>query len=135
MGYYAVSIEGDFLLVSEKQKAAAKAICERFPGHDESEELVDLLYELGFVSSFNKDGDIDELFFEHQKWYYDEVVKLFDAIAPYVERGSYVAFQGEDGCLWAHYFDGSTVEEYDGIIIFPGMLHDGPQKPKKERSK
>lgn len=36
---------------------------------------------------------------------------LFDAIAPFVEPGSFIEMVGEDGCIWRWYFDGKECDE------------------------
>lgn len=43
---------------------------------------------------------------------------LFDAIAPYVEAGSYIEMQGEDGAIWRWIFDGKTCREVTAKIVF-----------------
>ena len=47
----------------------------------------------------------------------DDLV-LFDAIAPFVESGSYIHMCGEDGTNWRWYFDGKTCVEQPGGIVF-----------------
>ncbi len=44
--------------------------------------------------------------------------QLFDAIAPFVEAGSFIEMSGEDGTLWRWYFDGKQCEEQLGHVVF-----------------
>lgn len=132
MGYYAYSTKSDFLMLAKNQANAVKALHDRFPGGERSDELEDLLGEFGFTVTKNKAGDIDELFYEYQKFRSDDTDELLCAIAPFVETGSYVAFQGEDDSLWAYYFDNGSMEEYEGAVIFPGMPLGGPKRHKTQ---
>ncbi len=42
---------------------------------------------------------------------------LFDAIAPFVEAGSFIEMSGEDGTLWRWHFDGKQCEEQLGHVV------------------
>lgn len=66
----------------------------------------------------NEAGDIVEISLENERL--GEEDQWFDAIAPYVEPGSYIDMEGEDGYVWRYYFDGEHCEEYSGVLIFPG---------------
>lgn len=130
MGYYAYSTKSDFLMLAKNQANAVKALHDRFPGGERSDKLEDLLAEFGFTATKNKAGDIDEVFYEYQKFHSDDTEELLCTIAPFVEAGSYIAFQGEDDSLWAYYFDGNSWEEHAGVVDFPGMPTDGPKRHK-----
>ncbi len=43
---------------------------------------------------------------------------LFDAIAPFVQAGSFIEMSGEDGTIWRWYFDGKRCEKVIGQIVF-----------------
>lgn len=43
---------------------------------------------------------------------------FFAAIARYVEPGSFIHFRGEDGSHWRFDFDGKSVIERDGAVVF-----------------
>lgn len=47
----------------------------------------------------------------------DEQV-LFEAIASYVEKDSYIAMVGEDGDNWRWYFNGEACEEQKGKVVY-----------------
>ena len=58
--------------------------------------------------------DIGNIYFVGEKIGDDKV--LFDAIAPFVEDGSFIEMQGEDGALWRWLFnDGKCTEQYAKI--------------------
>lgn len=75
----------------------------------ESETLEKALEEIRYSPKHNNNGDICNVEFTGQK-YGDEKV-FFNALAPYVENGSYVTFEGEDGCVWKWLFKNGTVEK------------------------
>ena len=64
----------------------------------------------------NKDGDITYLYFRGEKLGDDAV--LFKAIAPFVDKDSYVAFRGEDGLMWRYIFDGEKMAEQQARIVW-----------------
>lgn len=65
------------------------------------------LEEIRYLSVYDENGDICNLVFTGQK-YGDEDV-FFNALAPYVEAGSYLCFEGEDGDIWTWAFSGGKV--------------------------
>jgi hypothetical protein len=55
--------------------------------------------------------DVDHIAFDGEKIGNEEV--LFDAIAPFVESGSFIEMHGEDGCQWRWLFrNGKCYEIY-----------------------
>ncbi len=62
------------------------------------------------------EGNINTIFFNGEKLGDDKV--LFDVIAPYVKKGSFIEMRGEDGCIWRWIFDGKTCEEKTARIVF-----------------
>jgi hypothetical protein len=65
---------------------------------------------------FDDAGNITGLQFTCER--YGDDIKLFKAIAPWVERGSYLDMLGEEGDHWRWYFDGITCEELNGMVQF-----------------
>lgn len=61
-------------------------------------------------------NDITDINFEGEKLG-DDII-LFEAIAPYVEAGSYIQMQGEDGLIWRWVFNGKTVKEVNAKLSF-----------------
>lgn len=66
------------------------------------------------VSEDEKTGDIIDIGFNGEKLGDDEI--LLEAIAPYVEPGSYIEIEGEEGALWRWLFDGVWLEEKNAKI-------------------
>jgi len=63
---------------------------------------------------FDVNGNIENIQFEGEKLGDDLV--LFQAIAPFVKKDSYIQMQGEDGSLWRWKFDGTTCQEVSARI-------------------
>lgn len=76
-----------------------------------SETLDKALKEIRYTPKYNNDGDICSVEFTGEK-YGDEKI-FFNALAPYVEDSSYIAFQGEDGFEWEWFFNDGKVEKTD----------------------
>lgn len=73
----------------------------------------------------NDQGDIAGLHFEGEKLGDDK--QLLDALAPFVDAGSFLVMHGEDGAVWRWYFDGSTCVEQAASMSFgpvPGDVVD-----------
>ena len=62
-----------------------------------------------YATGNEETGEITDIQFEGEKLGDDD--KLFNAIAPFVEPGSFIEMQGEDGTLWRWLFDGKTCTE------------------------
>ena len=75
----------------------------------ESETFEDALKEIRYIPKYNNDGDICSVEFTGEK-YGDEKI-FFKALAPYVESGSYIAFEGENGFEWEWFFNDGKVEK------------------------
>lgn len=75
----------------------------------ESKSLKDALIEIRYKPKFNKSGDIMNVKFTGEK-YGDEDI-FFHALAPYVESGSYIDFEGEDEATWKWLFENGEVTQ------------------------
>lgn len=64
----------------------------------------------------DKSGDINYIWFTGDRLGREE--EFFDAIAPYVEAGSYIDMEGEDGFIWRWRFNDKKCTEYPGSIVF-----------------
>lgn len=62
-----------------------------------------------------KTGNIIDLFFIGEKIGDDEV--LFNALAPFVERGSYIEMEGEDGNYWKWVFN-KKLTSLEGKVVY-----------------
>ena len=74
----------------------------------ESTNLGEALEEIRYIPEYNQSGDICNLDFTGEKCGEEEI--FFKALAPYVETGSYLCFEGEDGSTWKWDFSGGKVE-------------------------
>ena len=64
------------------------------------------------------DGNVTDISFEHEK--IGEEMKLFEVIAPFVEKGSYIDMAGEDGANWRWSFNGQTCKELTPKVSYEG---------------
>lgn len=96
-------------------------------------DVRDIFIEFGLSCEMDRDGNIECIYYEHSKFNSGWVEEFFEAIAQYVEPGSFITFCGEDDCLWAYYFDGLSVREYTGCITYGDMPVSGPKYPDKRR--
>ena len=71
--------------------------------------LEDALSAWRWGTDLNEAGDIVDICFQGQKLG-DDVV-LFEQLAKFVEDGSYIEMQGEDGSLWRWCFDNKKLSE------------------------
>lgn len=62
-------------------------------------------------------GDISDIRFGGEK--IGDEIHLFNAIAPYVESGSFIEMEGEDGVIWRWFFKDGRMEEQEGTVVFP----------------
>lgn len=53
---------------------------------------------------------------------YGDEDALFAALAPFVEAGSFIEMQGEDGDLWRWVFDGKAAHKQSPIITWPEVV-------------
>jgi hypothetical protein len=124
MGYYVTQGDSRFWIRAEKIPEAFKALKELGSDHSwvsadaaKAKDLEELITSWRWTVYHDKsNGDIDEICFDGEK--YGDEEWLFEALGPYVEAGSYINMQGEDGCQWRFYFDGSEMRMQDGITIF-----------------
>lgn len=77
----------------------------------ESNHIVEALEEIRYTPKFDDDGNICDVEFTGQKYGSENV--FFNALAPYVESGSYIAFEGEDGDTWEWSFNDGKVKQIE----------------------
>ena len=69
-----------------------------------------------------KNPDDDEIDIVAILWGGDKYYGLLDdflqALAPFVEKGSWIEMQGEEGEIWRWYFDGETLQTIEARIVF-----------------
>lgn len=120
MGYY-IDFRGcDFRIKASNKEAALSALKKLFVKRKQlgwvSQEdikdktsLEDALEECRWDTENSIEGDIDCIRFNGEKSGDDEII--FDAIAPYVEKDSFIEMQGEEGEMWRWVFDGEHCKE------------------------
>ena len=72
-------------------------------------DILDALMHIRYKPVLDDNGDIVNVEFTGQKSGDERV--FFTALAPFVEKGSYLTFKGEVGDRWIWKFDGPTVTE------------------------
>jgi len=131
MGYYISLNENNFTIKKENVQGAVDAIkalhgketcCGNFSWVDHDfhklDSLEDILGAWRYGISF-KDGDVCDIDFEGEKLGDDEL--LFSALAPFVEPESYLQYSGEEGHHWRWVFDGKTMVELDGKLVWEAV--------------
>ncbi len=80
------------------------------------DSLPAILKEWRWEITFDECGDVENMAFAGEK--IGDEMKLFGAIAPFVEKGSFIEMDGEDGCMWRWVFDGMTCKEISPTITW-----------------
>jgi hypothetical protein len=84
---------------------------------DEPEALAEVMDCWDWIPKFDQSGSVSSIRFYGEKIGQD--FSMFEAIAPYVERGSYIQMIGEDFAIWRWYFNGAECIEEAPEIVFP----------------
>ncbi len=71
--------------------------------------LEDAMTEWRYVPEMDDEGNIVDISFEGEK--IGDEMEMFKTIAPFVEEGSYIEMQGEDGAFWRWVFKNGQVKE------------------------
>ena len=114
MGYYMTQRETIFFIDRFNLVNVEKAIRDLEPGSwvtesREKDYLEQLFQNWRWSVEFDTAGNINNIMFEGEKL--GDEKKFFNAIAPFVRKGSYIEMTGEDGSLWRWEFDGSMCIE------------------------
>lgn len=122
MGYYMSQRNSSFFLAKEKKQEALQAVKDAgkkkpkvFGSNiNQDKTLQEVLDWWSWKPQFDKDGNIEALYFEGNKS--GDELELFQAIAPFVKAGSFIEMAGEEGAIWRFQFDGKTcIENYPTI--------------------
>lgn len=62
-------------------------------------------------------GNIVDIIFEGEKSYNEDTI--FEAIGPYVEKGSFIVITGEDDRIYRYYFNGKEMVVQEPTIVWP----------------
>ena len=119
MGYCMYQRDYSFIIKKENFEKALDAIKKTKLDYDDISKcssLVNVIEELGWNPGFDENGNIDSLYFGQDKLCDEEI--WLDAIAPFVEIGSFIEMIGEDGNLWRWIFDGKNCIEISPKIIW-----------------
>ena len=119
MGYYINVRETYVTIKKENFEACRQALISLGDGDwveacTESQTLEEMLTEWRWKPEYDKDGDINNLYFESEKLGDEE--KLFNALAPYIEADSYIEIGGEENAIWRYCFDGKTMYEDTAVL-------------------
>lgn len=118
MGYYMSLQDSSFEIKKNKISSAAKAIRSlddgtRYSwvdnGFSKAKSIEVLFAAWRFECERDANGDILYMVWDGEKSGDERV--LFNAIAPYVEKGSFLEWHGEDGEMWRWIFDGKQMKE------------------------
>lgn len=86
------------------------------PNFHEIQDFVEMLREWRWDLAMDITNNVLGIHFVGEKMGADEL--LFDTIAPWVEKGSYIEMQGEDGNIWRWVFDGKHCHEKYAKLSF-----------------
>ena len=131
MGYYMDQTDSKFVMKKENFEKALQALKEVFVPENmtckdyiygkvyphfswvdtnvvlKAETIEEVLEEIRYEPEHDDEGNIVNVEFTGEK-FGDEKI-FFTALAPYIEKGSYVSFEGEDGREWTWLFNGEEV--------------------------
>ncbi len=82
--------------------------------------LNDALCYLGWSTDMNAEGAVEYIYFEYEKWFTDSE-KTLDVIARFVEPGVIIEMTGDDNAHWAYAFKNGTMQEFSGVLTYPGL--------------
>jgi hypothetical protein len=123
MGYWVEQCDSDFFMSKENQdkalqavKAAAYRDPKIFPACYDFTTFDLVLDVWDWMPSFDKDGNIIDIYFEGEKL--GDMRTFLNAIAPLVKAGSFIEMEGEDRVLWRFQFNGETVSDKHPKIVW-----------------
>ena len=127
MGYCIWQHSSSFIILAENFAKVVKAIKEAFKDQQfgwvraelvqNCKSIFDILAECRWDVDIDIGGNIVGIEFTGEKLG-DDIETLFNAIAPYVQAGSYIQMSGEEGEQWKYVFDGASMREVQGRVVF-----------------
>ena len=119
MGYcFSVSKE-QFSIAEAAQKPAIKALRDAYPDA-KGMSLEDFCeHERWHLNFDDEHDDVVGIEFWGEKLWND--FALFKALAPFVDAGSYIECNGEEGEMWRWVFDGATCTEVRPTVTWPPL--------------
>ena len=76
----------------------------------------------GWAPTMDKEGNIVDLRFQHEKM--GDEKALFSALAPFVKNGSFIEMLGDDGDHWRWVFDGARCFQIWPVLVWNGPIPD-----------
>lgn len=120
MSYYINQRDCDFVIKAKNMPKAYDALRElidkgmQWPLYS-IDEFRKSIKRFEYDVNFNREGDCVDIFKEGLLVYDEEIL---NSIAPYVEHGSFIEFEGEDGYLWRYVFTHGEMHEVSGKIVW-----------------
>lgn len=108
---YSAEANGTLKIKKENIVAAIEAAGHDVDDEEEltSEKINEYFEDDGFSMILDNEGNIAKTRFYYNDFDADEVLEFLENIAPYVEDGSFISFQGEDGDCWDYDFNDGSV--------------------------
>lgn len=122
MSYYIHQRDGDFLIKAKDLPVAYGVLlklrenAKSYPRQYKWQSFERLMLEWGYSVYCNNAGDCDIIEKDYGKLLDDE--NMLHVIAPYVEHGSYLEFEGEDGYIWRWVFKHKELYEVSAKIVW-----------------
>lgn len=125
MGYNIRLNHAQFIIKKENVKDATKALKEyadnRFSNREfdwrKRRHLEDVLKLFCYNCDYDDDDNVNDIDFNGEKLSNDE--EMLNVIAPYVEYGSYIEIDGEEGEKWRWFFTGKRCIQINPVISWP----------------
>ena len=120
MGYCMQQVDSMFTIKAENVEKALEAIKKLTAGYAwVSPDVVNATTLCNAMWAWRweivmDNNDVIGISFNGEKLGDDEI--LFNAIAPYVEAGSFIQMSGEEGMMWRWSFDGKECREQQAVI-------------------
>lgn len=118
MGYCMELVDWDFEIKADKIPAAYEAMKKLiakankrtyYSPYSVGKDLFDTIIGWGWEFETDDKDNVNGVMFTGEKLGDDDM--LFEALAPFVTKGSYIEMSGEDGGLWRWVFDGKKCKE------------------------
>lgn len=119
MSYYMTQRDISFYIRKELVPEAFKAIkgIEPLqPGITRANSIREAFRYRYWQPEIDRDGNITELEFVGERL--DDDYTFFEALAPFVEPGSFIEMSGEDGCVWRWHFHNGKCYDEDAMITY-----------------
>jgi D-mannonate dehydratase len=119
MGYRARLMGSKFGIKNDFHEKARQAVihCQDNFGIDRTQSLEEMVSDWGWHLQFDPSRDIVGIEYESDSMRGDE--DMLDALAPFVENGSYLQMNGEEGEIWRWVFKDGKLYSVQAELTFP----------------